>query len=169
MTNHSLIISSLTQQCQHLSPLFSSLAHPHCRHHLTEPMNESPATQLPPELLLVIFSHLQNSQDEEQADQISLKFATLVCRAFTEPAQAILWQSGATLEGAGDLEKFIKSASRRRVGPKELTVKDGRDAIDEKLLIRLWDSIRGVARLTIISGETRVSAETFNHAALAGS
>ncbi|GAA5909467.1 F-box protein [Sporobolomyces salmoneus] len=115
---------------------------------------------LPPELLLEVFSHLE---DGGQVDQQSLKNSTLVCRAWADPAQSVLWQSGAVLEGDKDVKKFIGTASRRRVGAKEISVYGLRNV---KLLEKLWDSIAGVENLTIVCEGGSISAKTFNHPAL---
>ncbi|GAA5962788.1 hypothetical protein JCM3765_001518 [Sporobolomyces pararoseus] len=125
-------------------------------------MEASPIALLPPELLLEVFSHL--TDDSNEVDQQSLKSATLVCRSWSDPAQSILWQSGATLQGDKDVQKFIGTASRRRVGPKEILVYDLRNV---KLLPRLWESVVGVESLVIVSEGGSFSAETFDHPALA--
>ncbi|GAA5975684.1 hypothetical protein JCM5350_002692 [Sporobolomyces pararoseus] len=124
-------------------------------------MEASPATLLPPELLLEVFSHLLDESNE--FDQQSLKSSTLVCRKWSEPAQSILWQSGATLQGDKDVQKFVGTASRRRVGPKEILVYGLRNV---KLLPKLWESIAGVESLVIVSEGGNFSTETFNHSAL---
>lgn len=128
-----------------------------------EPMDPSPAASVPPELLLEIFSHLVD--DSGEFDQQSLKNCTLVSRTWSDPAQAVLWQSGATLESDKDVQKFVSTASRRRVGPKEILVYGLRDV---NLLQRLWECIEGVESLVIASEGGSFSAETFNHSALAG-
>ncbi|GAA5935313.1 F-box protein [Sporobolomyces koalae] len=128
-------------------------------------MTRASATSIPYEVLLNIFTHLIDPEAIETGDQPSLKHATLVCRTWVNPAQSILWQSGATLQGDRDVEKFVSTASRRRVGPKEISLHGLRDA---KSLPKLWDSIKGVESLYIVAQGVPISAATFDHPALAG-
>ncbi|GAA6015874.1 hypothetical protein JCM11491_007222 [Sporobolomyces phaffii] len=121
------------------------------------------AGTLPPELLLEVFAHLDDAAGE--VDQQSLKHATLVCRAWADPAQSILWQAGATLDGDRDVERFVSTAPRRRVGPKEILVYGLRTV---ESLDKLWPSIAGVESLVIVSEGGVYSAKNFDHPALAG-
>ncbi|GAA5872955.1 hypothetical protein JCM16303_006891 [Sporobolomyces ruberrimus] len=119
-------------------------------------MTSSPVAMLPPELLLEIFS--------QSPDQEDLKRCTLVCQAWRDEAQSVLWRSGATLVGDEDIRRFVGTASRRRVNPKEMTICNLRNP---RLLSTLWSSIAGVETLVILSEGGTFSAETFNHPALA--
>lgn len=127
-------------------------------------MTSSPAASLPPELLFEIFSQFEDVEGE--ADQQSLKHATLVCRAWADPAQSVLWQSGATLEGDDDVRKFIRTAPRRRVGPKDISIFNLRRV---ELLDALWPHVEGIETLLVGSQGGVISAETFEHSALSGS
>ncbi|GAA6058813.1 hypothetical protein JCM10212_001929 [Sporobolomyces blumeae] len=124
------------------------------------------STPLPPELLLEVFAHLESVDPREPKgpEHPSLKAASLVCRAWRDPAQTTLWHLGAALDGQGEVEQWIKTRSRRRQGPKELLIYDVKD---DEVLKRLWNEVHGIERLSVVSPVTRMSASTFDHPALA--
>ncbi|GAA5920810.1 hypothetical protein JCM1841_005105 [Sporobolomyces salmonicolor] len=119
------------------------------------------ASELPPELFLAIFSHLEF--DGGYPDQDTLRSASLVCRAWRDPAQTTLWESGALLENEQEVRSWIRTKGRRRCGPREMVVANVRG---EGLLQELFGEMHGVQALTILNPEGNVSANTFAHPAL---
>ncbi|GAA5861368.1 hypothetical protein JCM8547_006108 [Rhodosporidiobolus lusitaniae] len=96
-------------------------------------------SSLPSELIDEILSQFFS---EDDVDVDSLKAASLVCRAWREPAQRFVWASGAELRNEQDVQRYIKSASRRRSGPKELAVHGFKDAASLKKLFEVCGGLR---------------------------
>lgn len=120
-----------------LSPLYLVLA----LAKMESDTQESPATihSLPPELLSDILSHLFTT-DEIHLD--SLKHASLVSRAWRDPAQTLVWEAGAELRSSEDVERFIRTSSSRRSGPREMAIHDYEDAGQLKRLFAVCGSLR---------------------------
>ncbi|BGP14837.1 hypothetical protein JCM10213_002724 [Rhodosporidiobolus nylandii] len=100
-----------------------------------------PATihSLPPELVGEVLSHFFAVDDVHVE---SLKAASLVCRAWRDPAQTFVWQSGAELRSEEDIEAFVRTRHLRRTGPKEIAVHGYKDRRSLKKLFEVCDGLR---------------------------
>ncbi|GAA6008496.1 hypothetical protein JCM10207_007133 [Rhodosporidiobolus poonsookiae] len=95
---------------------------------------------LPQELLASILSH--NFTKDDPPDLDTLKAASLVCRAWREPAQRLVWACGAELLSEDEMDAFVRTRPLRRGGPREMAVHEYKDRKRLKRVLGVCDGLR---------------------------